>query len=162
MLCSAESDSLNFEFPADEREKIDSGDDHVAAEHTGRLVVNCKVRAEFFKNFGGQEGDLALVILPIVVKPIPANSMTRDATDPRNLDERVVLRCPAVVPKIVMAGRNEDLPDQHRAENEKLADAETDFADNFSTEALFQFPQDFGLGDLLELIVQGWLQHANG
>jgi len=34
------------------------------------------------------------------------------------------------------------------------ADAEPNVADGFTAEALFQFSQDFGLGNLFELVVQ--------
>jgi hypothetical protein len=42
-----------------------------------------------------------------------------------------------------------------------LSDTEADIADGFAAEALFQFSQDFGLGDLFEFVVQGWLKHPN-
>ena len=62
----------------------------------------------------------------------------------------------------VVAGRDEDLPDQHQTGSEKLADAETDIADDLRPETLLQFAQDFGFGDLLELIVQSRLEDAHG
>ena len=34
------------------------------------------------------------------------------------------------------------------------ADAEADVADGLAAEALFQFSQDFGLGDLFELVMK--------
>jgi len=34
------------------------------------------------------------------------------------------------------------------------ADAEANVADGFAAETLFEFPHDFGLGDLFELVVQ--------
>ena len=37
----------------------------------------------------------------------------------------------------VVAGRDENLPDQHRTDNERLADPKANFADNFATETLF-------------------------
>jgi hypothetical protein len=43
----------------------------------------------------------------------------------------------------------------------KSADAETNVTDDFPAEGSFQFPQDFGFGDLFELVVQGRLKHAN-
>jgi len=41
------------------------------------------------------------------------------------------------------------------------ADAETDVADGLPAEALFQFSQDFGLGNLFELAVQCRLQYSD-
>ena len=40
-------------------------------------------------------------------------------------------------------------------------DAETHIANDSPTEALFQFSQDFGLGNLLEFIMQSWLEYAD-
>ena len=39
------------------------------------------------------------------------------------------------------------------------ADTEADVANGFAAEALFQFSQDFGLGDLFELVVQRGLEN---
>ena len=41
------------------------------------------------------------------------------------------------------------------------ADTEADVANGFAAEALFQFSQDFGLGDLFELVVQRGLKDAD-
>src|ERR1700704_828291 len=62
----------------------------------------------------------------------------------------------------VVAGRDEDLPDQHRNRRRKLADAETNVADDLRAEALLQFAQNLGFGNLLELVMQGGLKHADG
>ena len=40
-------------------------------------------------------------------------------------------------------------------------DAEADVADGFAAETLFQFSQDFGLGDLFELVVKRGLEDAD-
>jgi hypothetical protein len=40
------------------------------------------------------------------------------------------------------------------------SNAEADVADGFSAKALFQFAQDFGLGNLFELVVQSRLEGA--
>jgi hypothetical protein len=42
-----------------------------------------------------------------------------------------------------------------------LANSETNVANGFAAEAEFSFSQDFGLGDLFELVVQCGLQHAD-
>jgi len=38
---------------------------------------------------------------------------------------------------------------------------EADVADRFAAEALFQLSTDFGFGDLFELVMQSWLEHAD-
>lgn len=56
------------------------------------------------EDFGREKSDLALVIVPIIVKTIAANSVTRDALDPRNLDQRIVIGRLSVMPEIIVAG----------------------------------------------------------
>ena len=51
MLGAVEFHSLNFEIAADEREKIDIGDDDVAAQNAGWFVPDSKFVAELFENF---------------------------------------------------------------------------------------------------------------
>jgi len=41
------------------------------------------------------------------------------------------------------------------------ANAEANAANGFSAKALFQFSQNFDLGDSFEFVVQGWLEHAH-
>ena len=52
MLCSTKSHSLNLEFPADEREEVNTANDQVAAQHAGGFIFDSKIRAEFFENLG--------------------------------------------------------------------------------------------------------------
>jgi hypothetical protein len=66
MLGAVEFHSLNFEIAADKREKIDIGDDDVAAQDAGWFVSYSEFRAKFFENFGGEKCDLALVIFAMV------------------------------------------------------------------------------------------------
>src|SRR5205085_1138557 len=53
---------------------------------------------------------------------------------------------------------NKDLPDDH---HESLTQPEPNLANDLAAETPLQFPQDFCLGDLLELIMQRRLQHAH-
>ena len=161
MLRSTKSHSLNLEFLADEGEKIDPGDDHVAPQHASWFVIDSKVRAEFFENFGGEKCGLAFVVFPIIKVTIAAQAVAGHTFHFGYFHEGKLARGPAVVADEVVAGREEDLPDQHRTGKEGLADAETDFADDPGAEALLQFAQNLGLGDLFELIVQGGLKHAH-
>src|SRR5207249_818741 len=41
------------------------------------------------------------------------------------------------------------------------ADAETNVADGLAAEALLEFSQDLGLGNLFELVMQCWLEHPH-
>jgi|GEM_PF-3201577 len=43
----------------------------------------------------------------------------------------------------------------------RSADAESDVADGFGAEALFQSPQNVDLGNLLEIVVQSGLENAD-
>ena len=104
MLRSPKPYPLNLKLPADEREKIDAGDDHVAAQDAGGLILDSKMRAESFENLSREKCDLALVVLPIVIKAIAANSVARDALDPGDLDQGVLIGRLPVVPEIIVAG----------------------------------------------------------
>ena len=161
MLRSAKLYTLNLKFPADEREKIHSGYDHVATQHAGWLVLNSKMRAKFLENFSREKCGLAFVVFPMIKVTVAAQALARHTFHFGYFHEGKFARGPAVVADEVVAGRDEDLPDQHRAEKEGLADAETDFADDPGAEALLQFAQNLRLGDLFELIVQGGLKNAH-
>ena len=139
MLRSAKSYSLNLEFLADKREKIHTGDDQIAAQHASWLIVDSKVRAEFFENFDREKCDLAFVVFAEIKVTIAPQAVAGHTFHFRHFHERRVARRPAVVADEVVAGRDENLPDQHRAKNEKLTDAETDFADDLRAEALLEF-----------------------
>ena len=84
------------------------------------------------------------------------NSVAGDAFDLRYFDEREVVRRTAMVPEVVVPRRNEDLANQHR---QNLTDPEPNFANDLRPEALLEFPEDLGLRDLFELVVQGRLQN---
>src|SRR5262249_36949712 len=60
--------------------------------------------------------------------------------------------------KDVSAKRNPFNPRNLRSNS---ADAETDIPDRLAAEALFQFSQDLGLGNLFELVLQSWLEHPD-
>jgi len=117
VLCSAKSHSLNLEVPADEREQIDTGNDQVAAQHAGGLIFDSKVRAKFFENFGREKCNLALVVLAEIEVTIAAQATAGHTFHFRHFHERKVARGLAIVADEVVAGRNEDLPNQHRIEN---------------------------------------------
>jgi len=42
-----------------------------------------------------------------------------------------------------------------------LADPKTNIANRLAAEALFQFSQDFGFGDLFEFVMQSGLEHTD-
>src|SRR5437867_7367290 len=43
----------------------------------------------------------------------------------------------------------------------ELTDGKADVANRPAAETLFEFSQNFGLGNLFQFVVQGWLEHAN-
>ena len=153
MLCSEKSHSLNLEFPANEREKIDPGNDYIAAKHACGFIVDSKACAEFFKNFDREKCDLAFVVFAEIEVTIAAQAAAGEAFHFRHFHEREVARKLAVVANEIVTWRNENLPDQHGLGSEGLPNPETDFADDFPAKTLFQLAQNFGLRDLLELIV---------
>jgi hypothetical protein len=114
-----------------------------------------------FENFEREKRDLPFVVVAVVVKTIAADSVAGDAFDPRHFDQGKIIRRPAVVPKVIVAPGDEDLPDLH-GETNQLADAKANFSDDLRPEALLQFAQNFRLRDLLELVMQRRLQHPHG
>ena len=118
MLRSAKSHSLNFEFPADKREKIDTGDDQIAAQSTGRFILDPKVSAEFFENLGREKCNLPFVIFAKIEVAIAAQAAAGDAFHFRHFHERKVAWGSAVMTDEIVTRRNENLPDHHRIENE--------------------------------------------
>ena len=66
-----------------------------------------------FEDFGGEKSDLALVVVFVVEEAIAANPVAGHALDLLDFDERKVVRRATVVSEVVVAGRNENLPDDH-------------------------------------------------
>jgi hypothetical protein len=157
MAGPAQPNALNGKFLTNEVVQIDSGNDDVSAQHACGLTPNAEVLHQAFENFGREKGDLSLVIVPVIVKAIAADSVAGDAIDPRYFDQGIIVRRFAMMSKIVVPRRNEDLPDQH----DKLADTEANFADDFRPKPLLQFAQNLRLGDLLKLVMQRGLQHSH-
>ena len=118
MLRSAKPHSLNLEFPADKREKIDTEDDQIAAQSTGRFILDSKVCAESFENLGGEKCDLPFVIIAKIEVTIAAQAAAGDTFHFRHFQEWKVARGLAVMADEIVPGRNEDLPDHHQTENE--------------------------------------------
>src|SRR2546430_6417114 len=110
-----------------------------------------------FENLQRKKSDLSLVIVPVIVKAVPANPVAGDALNLRYLNQRITVRRPAVMAKVIVPRRNENLADQHR-DGGNLTDAEPNLANDLRAESLLQFAQYFGLGNLLELVVQRRLQ----
>ena len=115
MLRAAEFHSLNFEIAPDEREKIDIGDDDVAAQNAGRFVSDSKFVAELFENFGREKCDLAFVIFLMVEVAIAEQAFAGDAVDSLFFDQRRISRFLPVMADEVVLGRDENLADNHNA-----------------------------------------------
>lgn len=113
MLGAEKFHSLDLEFSANERKEIGACDDHVATEDPSRFVVDAKVRTKFFENFCREKGDLAFVVFAEIEVTVAPQTATGHAFHLRNLNERKVARRLTVVADKVVAGRDEDLPDEH-------------------------------------------------
>src|SRR4051812_29786538 len=66
-----------------------------------------------FENLERKKRDLSLVVITVIVKTIAADPMSGDTLDLRDLDQRIIVGRPAVMAKVVMAARNEQVADQH-------------------------------------------------
>jgi hypothetical protein len=66
-----------------------------------------------FENLERKKGDLSLVIVPVIVKSVAANSVAGDALNLLHLNQGIIVRRFTVMAKIVVARRNKDLPDEH-------------------------------------------------
>jgi len=88
MLCPSKLHPLNFELTTDERKKINSGDDDVAAQHARRFLPDSKAGAEALENFRGKKCDLAFVIVPMIKVAVAEQTLARDTLDPFPLNQR--------------------------------------------------------------------------
>src|ERR1700730_12906230 len=113
MTGSAKANTLNRKFFANQLVQIDAGDDDVSPQHSRRLTRQAKILDQTFENLRREKGDLSLVILPVIVIAIAANSVARDALDLRHFHEWVVFCRLPMVSEIIVTGRNEDLLDPH-------------------------------------------------
>ena len=96
--------ALNLEGLADERIEVGAGDDDVAAKHAGRFLHRRKSRAQILEDFLREKRDLSLVVLLVIVEAVAPNSMARDALDPIDFERGMIIRRPAGVAEIVVAG----------------------------------------------------------
>ena len=97
MLCPSKLHALNFEVTTDERKKINTGNDDVAAQHPGRFLRDSKADAEPLENLRGKKGDLAFVIFPMIKVAVAEQALARDTLDPFPLNQRRPSRRLAVV-----------------------------------------------------------------
>lgn len=104
MARPTKTNSLNFELFANQFVQIDARDDDIAAQHARWLILDFKVLGKFLENFSGEKSDLAFVALPVIVKPVAANSVAGDAFDPLHLDQGVIVRRLPVVSEVVVPG----------------------------------------------------------
>ncbi len=102
MSGATKAHSLDGEFLANEIVQVDPGNDYVSPQHTGGFVLDAEVFYQPFENFGREKGDLSLVVVPVIIEPVAADSVAGDALDSFNFDERVIVGRLAVVPKVVM------------------------------------------------------------
>ena len=64
-----------------------------------------------FENLEGEKSDLSLVIVPVIVKAVPANPVAGDALNLRYLNQRITVRRPAVMAKVIVPRRNSQRDD---------------------------------------------------
>ena len=88
MLCPSKLHPLNFEVATDERKKINTGDDDVAAQHPRRFLPDSKVGAESLENLRGKKCDLAFVIFAMIKVAIAEQTLARDTLDSFPLNQR--------------------------------------------------------------------------
>jgi len=88
MLCPSKLHPLDFELTTDERKKINSGDDDVAAQHPRRFLSDSKAGAEALENFHGKKCDLAFVIVAMIKVAVTEQTLARDTLDPFPLNQR--------------------------------------------------------------------------
>src|SRR5207253_10938054 len=88
MLRPSQLHALNFEVTTDERKKINTGNDDVAAQHPRRFLPDSKVGAEPLENLRGKKCDLALVIFAMIKVAVAEQTLARDTLDPFRLDQR--------------------------------------------------------------------------
>ena len=81
MLRPSKLHALNFELTTDERKKINTGDDDVAAQYARRFLSDSEVGAEPLENFRGKKCDLALVIFSMIKVAVPEQALPRDTFD---------------------------------------------------------------------------------
>ncbi len=65
------------------------------------------------EHFGGKESNLTFVIFAVIVEPIAANSVAGDTFDSLKFNERKIIGWLPMMAKIVVAGRNKNLLDDH-------------------------------------------------
>lgn len=95
---------LHLELPPDERFKVHSARNHVAAKNRGRLVLLTKLFAQGAVNLVGEERDLAFEIRLLIEIPVTFDATPRHAMNLVQLEDGVIVRRPAVMPAEVVAG----------------------------------------------------------
>ena len=88
MLCPSKLHPLNFELTTDERKKINTGNDNVAAQHPRRFLPNSKAGAEPLENLRGKKCDLAFVIFAMIKVAVAEQTLARDTLDSFPLNQR--------------------------------------------------------------------------
>jgi hypothetical protein len=113
MRSAEEANALQLELLANQGIEINTGDDHVASQDAGRFVHEGKRGTETVENFLREEGDLAFVIVLVVKEAITANSTAGDTFDALGFLQRVIVWRPAVMAEVVVAGRDEEVANDH-------------------------------------------------
>lgn len=107
LFCSQKSQSLDFEFPADQSIEILPLDDDIPPVAVRASVRNGKLVAEAAVGFDFEKGDLAFVIRLVIEVAIPPDSAPGDAFDVLDLDDRSRPGRSAVMPDVDVSWRDE-------------------------------------------------------
>ena len=97
MLRPSKLHPLNFELTTDERKKINTGNDNVAAQHPRRFLPDSKVGAEPLENLRREKCDLAFVIFAMIKIAIAEQTLACDTLDPFPFNQRRCSRRLAVM-----------------------------------------------------------------
>lgn len=115
-LRAKEPHSLDLKFLADEPVQVDSSRENVAAHRRWMVTVKTQIAAQGGKHFHGEKGDLPLVVGFEIEESIPLQSATCNALDPVDLQDRVLSRRLAVMSKIIVTRRQEQMGDMDHDE----------------------------------------------
>ena len=113
-LCATESNALNFELLTDQLIQIDALSDGIAPDQTRRTVPKFHRAAKMMKELQSEKRDLTFVTFLVVEKTVPANTVTGDAVDRGEFNNRIIVRLPPVMAEKVVAGRNIKTTDFHQ------------------------------------------------
>lgn len=113
LLGSEEPDSLDLKFPPDELVQVLPFDHDIAPVGLRALVENCKFLAEHAVCLDLEKGDLALVILLVVEKPVTLDALSGHAIQFPDFDDGVFTRRLSEVTVVIVTRGNVEMQKFH-------------------------------------------------